>query len=142
MDADIVTKQGSTGTRAARVEELYRARLGAFVRVAAAITGDRESARDAVHDAFAASLRDLPPFRGEAALEAAATPAPRPDPEIRTMVAALPERQRLMLFLRYFADLDYATIGAVAGVSTGTVSATLSAAHAALRAALQTGRQQ
>ena len=49
------------------------------------------------------------------------------------VVAALPERQRLVGFLRYFADLEYREIGAALGIETGTVSATLHAAHANLR---------
>jgi RNA polymerase sigma factor (sigma-70 family) len=44
-------------------------------------------------------------------------------------VAALPDRQRLAVFLRYYADLDYAAIATALGVERGTVSATLSAAH-------------
>lgn len=52
---------------------------------------------------------------------------------VEALVAALPERQRLALFLRYYADLDYAGIAAVLDVTPGTVAATLHAAHAALR---------
>jgi RNA polymerase sigma factor (sigma-70 family) len=52
---------------------------------------------------------------------------------VRDWVAALPERQRLAVFLRYFADLDYRSIAAVLEVEVGTVSATLATAHAALR---------
>jgi RNA polymerase sigma factor (sigma-70 family) len=48
-------------------------------------------------------------------------------------VSALPERQRLVVFLRYYADLDYRSIAVVLGIEVGTVSATLSAAHTALR---------
>lgn len=59
------------------------------------------------------------------------------DGELRAAVAALPERQKLMLFLRHYADLDYATIGAVVGARRGTVAATLHAAHAALRETLK-----
>jgi RNA polymerase sigma factor (sigma-70 family) len=55
----------------------------------------------------------------------------------RALVAALPERQRHVLFLRYYADLDYASIAAALGIKTGTVAATLNAAHAALRTQLQ-----
>jgi RNA polymerase sigma factor (sigma-70 family) len=55
---------------------------------------------------------------------------------VRAAVAALPERQRHALFLRYYADLDYAAIAAALGVRRGTVSATLNHAHEALRAAL------
>jgi RNA polymerase sigma factor (sigma-70 family) len=49
----------------------------------------------------------------------------------------LPERQRLVLFLRYYADLSYTQIGAALGLRTGTVSATLAAAHRTLRARLE-----
>jgi RNA polymerase sigma-70 factor (ECF subfamily) len=56
--------------------------------------------------------------------------------DVRTAVAALPERQRLALFLRSYADLDYAAIASALGVRRGTVSATLNHAHEALRAAL------
>jgi RNA polymerase sigma factor (sigma-70 family) len=52
-------------------------------------------------------------------------------------LAALPERQRLALFLRYYADLDYAGIAEALGISRGTVSATLHAAHANLQSKLE-----
>jgi RNA polymerase sigma-70 factor (ECF subfamily) len=55
------------------------------------------------------------------------------DAAVRAWVAALPERQRLAVFLRYFADLDYRSIAAALQVEVGTVSATLAQAHAALR---------
>ena len=55
----------------------------------------------------------------------------------RELVAALPDRQRVTLFLRYYADLDYAAIAIILGVKPGTVAATLNAAHAALRSQLQ-----
>jgi DNA-directed RNA polymerase specialized sigma24 family protein len=57
--------------------------------------------------------------------------------EVRFAVALLPERQRLTLFLRYYADLDYAAIADVLGVSEGTVAATLHASHRALRRRLE-----
>ena len=60
-----------------------------------------------------------------------------PDPQIRALVASLPERQKLAVFLRYYADLDYRGIAEALDVEVGTVSATLSAAHAALRKALE-----
>jgi RNA polymerase sigma-70 factor (ECF subfamily) len=56
--------------------------------------------------------------------------------ELREAIARLPERQRLVLFLHYFADLDYRTIAKVVGVRSGTVAATLNAARTALREAL------
>lgn len=56
---------------------------------------------------------------------------------IRRYIAALPERQREAVFLRYFADLDYRTIARVLEVEPGTVSASLSAAHQTLRKRLE-----
>ncbi|MEP6812328.1 MAG: sigma factor-like helix-turn-helix DNA-binding protein [Actinomycetota bacterium] len=55
---------------------------------------------------------------------------------LRVRLAALPERQRLCVFLRYFADLEYLEIAAALGIEVGTVSATLHAAHVALRPVL------
>lgn len=52
---------------------------------------------------------------------------------VRAAVARLPERQRLVLFLRYYGDLDYRTIAQAAGIQVGTVGAELHAAHRALR---------
>jgi RNA polymerase sigma factor (sigma-70 family) len=58
---------------------------------------------------------------------------PERDAAVRAWVASLPERQRLAVFLRHFADLDYRSIASVLEVEVGTVSATLATAHAALR---------
>jgi RNA polymerase sigma factor (sigma-70 family) len=57
--------------------------------------------------------------------------------ELRALIAMLPERQRVALFLRYYADLDYRAIAEALGVKPGTVAATLSAAHAAIRTSLE-----
>jgi RNA polymerase sigma-70 factor (ECF subfamily) len=59
------------------------------------------------------------------------------DAMVRAWVASLPERQRLAVFLRYFADLDYRSIATALDVEVGTVSATLATAHAALRRAYE-----
>jgi RNA polymerase sigma factor (sigma-70 family) len=53
----------------ADIEGLYRARFGAFLRVASGITGDAESGRDAVQEAFARAIRRRADFRGEGSLE-------------------------------------------------------------------------
>jgi RNA polymerase sigma factor (sigma-70 family) len=81
---------------------------------------------------------------------AAESDRPAPDPaaaasrwddpgadDVHAAVTALPERQRLVLFLRYYADLDYAAIGEALGIAPGTVAAALHAAHAAVRRQLQ-----
>lgn len=59
------------------------------------------------------------------------------DWQVRALVAALPERQRLVLFLRYYADLDYERIAEALAIEPGTVGATLNHAHAAIRRALE-----
>jgi RNA polymerase sigma-70 factor, ECF subfamily len=64
-------------------------------------------------------------------------PEHEPRSELATLVAALPERQRLVLFLRYYADLDYRRIAQILGVEIGTVSAALHAARSRLRQALE-----
>ena len=153
----------TVGDHRAELEALYRGRFHVFLRVATAITRDEHRAYDAVQDGFASAIRDERRFRGEGPLEAwvwrivinaartsrqdeppadVTTPsvngaAPSADPELRARIAELPERQRTVLFLRHFADLDYRAIGEVLGISPGTVGATLSAAHASLRRTLE-----
>jgi DNA-directed RNA polymerase specialized sigma24 family protein len=58
------------------------------------------------------------------------------DPEIAAAVRGLPERQRLALFLRYYADLDYDAIAEALNITPGTVGASLNAAHRALKVRL------
>jgi RNA polymerase sigma factor (sigma-70 family) len=60
-----------------------------------------------------------------------------PDADVLAELARLPERQRLVVFLRYYADLDYATIGVALDISSGTVASTLNSAHSALRRLLE-----
>ncbi len=146
------------------LEALYRSRFDVFARVAASVTGDSERARDAVQEAFATAVLKRGSFRADGPLEAwvwrivlnaarsdvrrgiravdydepaAANGQPERDAELRVALARLPERQRTAIFLRYYADLDYAAIGEALGIRTGTVSATLTAAHAALRSRLE-----
>jgi RNA polymerase sigma factor (sigma-70 family) len=143
------------------IEAVYRERYDRFRDVLASLTGSHESGRDAVQETFAQALRDRASFRGEGSLEAwiwriavrtagrlnaergsyefspngAAAPSPAwsdLDPELADAVRLLAPRQRLMVFLHYFADLPYAHIAAVCSVSEGTVAATLSQAREAL----------
>lgn len=140
------------------LEALYRERLPEYRRAATAIAGDEESGRDAVQEAFAKAIRKRRRFRGEGQLEAwllrivvnAARDARRrrlrqvelPEPiatraeNLGLPLGLLTERQREVLFLHYYADLDYTTIAQALGISSGTVGATLSAARETLRGAL------
>lgn len=56
---------------------------------------------------------------------------------LQATIALLPERQRLILFLRYYADLDYQQIADALGLRRGTISAALYAAHQTLRQHLE-----
>jgi len=144
------------------LEELYRRRHAAFQVMLGSVTGSVESARDVVQEAFAQALRDQNGFRGDGSLEAwvwriafrvaigsagsrelSTDEVPEvafidesADPALAAAVRQLPAQRRLVVFLRYFADLSYAEIGATLGIAEGTVAATLSQAHAQLGAAL------
>ncbi len=61
------------------------------------------------------------------------TDDPPPESELHALLSGLPERQRHALFLRYYADLDYATIAEALEISSGTVGATLAQAKDNLR---------
>jgi RNA polymerase sigma-70 factor (ECF subfamily) len=152
-----------SGAKLSEIEAVYREGFAEFRRVAAAIAGDQEAALDIVQDAFGTAIRRRKTFRGEGPLEAwiwrvvvntasdhrrharpvtasADTPRQNGDVEdsgaLAVAISLLPERQRLALFLRYYADLDYNAIADALGVRPGTVAASLNAAHAALRRAL------
>ena len=156
------------GASPARLEALYRERFEHFARVASAICGDVDRGRDAVQTAFTTAVRERRSFRGSGPVEAwvwrivvnearRIAREPRTEPletlhpvaanghreplELGALIAALPERQREALFLRYYADLDYRAIADVLGIEVGTVSATLSAAHQTLRERLEEARR-
>jgi RNA polymerase sigma-70 factor (ECF subfamily) len=76
--------------------------------------------------------------RSEAVVDAVlAEREPAPDEPILRALAELPERQRLVVFLRFFADLDYAAIARVLEISEGTVGSTLNQAQSRLRELLE-----
>jgi RNA polymerase sigma-70 factor (ECF subfamily) len=145
------------------LEQLYRDRYRTFRDVLAGVVGSQDLAREVVQEAFARALRERRRFRGEGSLEAwvwrialnvalktrhelrrewaldwelAADPE-RPDRDIRSAVEALPPRRRLVIFLRYYADLSYAEIADVMDVAEGTVAATLAQAKAELGRVLE-----
>ena len=146
------------------LEQLYRDRYRTFRDVLAGIVGSHDLAREVVQEAFARALRERRSFRGDGSLEAwvwkiavntalkkrrvlvreqeleaepAADAVPSADPSIRAAVLALPPRRRLVIFLRYFADLSYREIAQIVGISEGTVAATLSQAHRELARQLE-----
>jgi RNA polymerase sigma-70 factor (ECF subfamily) len=148
------------------LESLYRDRYGRFEAVLASVTGDRESGRDVVQEAFATALARAGQFRGDGSLEgwvwkialrlAARRPrrsrplpegleesqaAPgRLDEDVLEGLRMLSPRRRLFIFLRYFADLSYAEIAEACGVSRGTVAATLAEARSQLEPFVERGR--
>jgi RNA polymerase sigma factor (sigma-70 family) len=84
--------------------------------------------------------RDLPPASvplRELGDEQPASNGEAPPRDLRAVIAGLPERQRLVLFLRYYADLDYQRIANVLEIQPGTVGATLNQAHTALKRLLE-----
>lgn len=147
------------------VERVYHAHLAGLRRVAAGVSGSREAAPDLVQEAFVRALRELDSFRGDGPVEGwlwrivvnvalnhrrghrpslvplsndpsvAANDDWLPGP-VSSAVRSLPERQRLVLFLRYYADLNYGAIAEALSISTGTVGATLTAARASLLEAI------
>jgi RNA polymerase sigma-70 factor (ECF subfamily) len=155
-----------TESRRTELEALYRERYAGFRSALATVVGSYDEARDVVQDAFAAALTDIGSFRGEGTLEAwvmriglrlairrrnrrepggriddawavAALVEPERDPELACAIRQLSERRRLVVFLHYYADLSYASIGELAGISEGTVAATLAQARTALRTAME-----
>lgn len=69
--------------------------------------------------------------------EAESSGGDRDNARVRRLIATLPDQQRTALFLRYYADLDYATIAQALDVKPGTVAATLNAARERLRGQLE-----
>jgi RNA polymerase sigma factor (sigma-70 family) len=91
--------------------------------------------RVVINEALALRRRRVPELEwdSESSASSSGNHVPEQDVAVRAWVVSLPERQRLAVFLRYFADLDYQSIANALGVEVGTVSATLATAHAALR---------
>ncbi|HET7128266.1 MAG TPA: sigma-70 family RNA polymerase sigma factor [Gaiellaceae bacterium] len=155
----------NSGASQAALEEVYRRRYAGFLRLGFAILGSHDLAREAVQETFAAALRERESFRGEGSLEGWLWKAmlntcrqeqrrrrrlsdeqppelgtngqPAEWPELRALIAALPDQERHALFLRYYADLSQDEIADVLGVRPGTVGATLTHARNKLRVALR-----
>jgi RNA polymerase sigma-70 factor (ECF subfamily) len=147
---------------AAALERLYRERYTRFRNGVAPVAGSYEAAHDAVQEGFARALRASSQYSGEGSLEGwvwrivlrtaleqrrpgeelpldAVDPVfvePERDFALTSAVQALPPRRRLIVFLRYFADLPYQTIADVLDIDEGTVAATLAQAKQALAVTL------
>lgn len=116
-----------------------------------------------VQESFARALKSRAEFRGDGPLEAwiwkialrvafemrgqanevelaeafePDLPQPERDEKLAAALRELSPRRRLVIFLRYVADLDYREIARVCEISEGTVAATLAQAKAALAASL------
>ncbi|HUZ15648.1 MAG TPA: RNA polymerase sigma factor [Gaiellaceae bacterium] len=142
------------------IEELYRSRYASYRGGVAALLGSYDGARDVVQEAFAQAIRDRRDYRGEGPLAAwvwriavrtalrgrgaggsdlpleeafeTASPHAERDSELAEALKRLSPRRRMVVYLRYFADLPYAEIASLLDISEGTVAATLSQAHAEL----------
>ena len=138
----------SKGATQAEIEAIYRDRFRAFLFGVTALLGDGEAALDVVQDGFALALQRRDSYRREGNLEAwlwrivlnvardrrRSTRRPtalyqaealggecEPDRDLRATLLALPERQRLAVFLRYYADLSYEQIAEALGIRVGLV---------------------
>jgi RNA polymerase sigma factor (sigma-70 family) len=147
---------------AEEIERVYLERYAPFRRAVAAIVGGEERAHDAVQDGFARALAKRRQYKGgsleawvwrivvrqafdlrerpvvalEEELDTRLVDSDR-DPELAAAIRRLPPRRRLIVFLRYFADLSYEQIAELMGISAGTVGAALTQAHDELRAELE-----
>lgn len=148
----------------AGIERLYRERYLRFRNGVAPVAGSYEAAHDAVQEGFARALRASRQYSGRGSLEGwiwrivlrtaveqkrrphedisldAVDPGfvePERDFALSEAVRAMPPRRRLVVFLRYFADLPYQTIAEVLEIDAGTVAATLAQAREALAEILE-----
>jgi len=144
---------------AAAIEVLYRHRYTRFRNGVAPIVGSYEAAHDAVQEGFARALRASGQYGGRGSLEGwvwrvvlrtaleqrrkdaddlpleeldLSFVEPERDLALTDAVRSLPPQRRLVVFLRYFADLPYRTIAEALEIDTGTVAATLAQARDAL----------
>jgi RNA polymerase sigma-70 factor (ECF subfamily) len=148
---------------AAAIEELYRERYSRFRNGVAPVAGSYEAAHDAVQEGFSRALRASAQYSGRGSLEgwvwrivlrtaieqrgpADEVPLDEIDPAfveperdfaLAAAVQTLPPRRRLVVFLRYFADLEYRTIAEALAIDEGTVAATLAQAKQALTEILE-----
>jgi RNA polymerase sigma factor (sigma-70 family) len=156
----------NTQANAETIETLYRRHSSALVLFAAAMTGDRARAQDAVHQVFArllaqggigqamaakaylfacvrnAILNEAKARRREVALDAGAAWFEPPDRDyaaelrLRKALGALDDAQREVTVLHVWGELTFAEIGEVLGVSPNTAASRYRYALARLREAM------
>jgi RNA polymerase sigma-70 factor, ECF subfamily len=157
-------RMGRSGATSAEIEAVYRERFRAFLFTVTALLRDGDAALEAVQEGFSVALHRRRSFRREGNLESwlwrivlnvardrlrsirrertieeatASSEMDSSDDDVRAALLRLPERQRLAVFLRYYADLSYEQIADALGVRVGTVAASLHAARASLRQHLE-----
>lgn len=143
--------------------EFYRASRGSCLKAVTAVVGDPALAEEQVAEAFARAWTSWGTVRRHAAPRAwvvrtalnfgvswwrrrrrevplaehdaatAGSPDAGVDPSLIAALRRLPARQREVLALRIFLDLDTETTAKVTGIAPGTVTAHLSRALTALR---------
>jgi RNA polymerase sigma-70 factor (sigma-E family) len=143
--------------------DFYRSSKDSCLRAVTAVTGDRDVAEDQVAEAFTRAWTAWGKVRGHTAPQAwvvrtalnlgvsrwrrrhrevpladhdaAATPGygEGVDPALIAALRRLPVRQREVLALRIFLDLDTETTAKTIGIAPGTVTAHLSRAVTSLR---------
>jgi len=152
----------TTRANSATIEMLYQRHSSALVLFAAAISGDRARAQDAVHQVFAkllaqgidhaanakaylfasvrnAILNDANARGREVALDARSAWFEPPDRDyaaelrLRQALAALDDGQREVTVLHIWGELTFAEIGEVLGVSPNTAASRYRYALARLR---------
>ena len=153
----------------AGVSALFRAHHLELVRLALVMVGDLAAAEDVVQDVFERLHRRWHRLRNRdsalayarsavlngcaavarrhlAALQAGAGPpdaaqAAADRSELAVALRALPHRQREVLVLRYYLDLDIAEIAATLRINPSTVRSTSARGLAALASALREGER-
>lgn len=154
VDLDVAAR-----AREAAFEDLYRERYAPMVRVAALLVDRTDLAEEMVQDAFArlyshwgqvdsprAYLRtavvnrcnDALRRRRRAAREAPpGEPVSGPPDPLWDAIAGLPRRQRIVIVLRFYEDLDLEEIAAVIGARPGTARSLLHRALTNLRGVIE-----
>ena len=157
-------------SRADELDDLFRDQYPALVRLAVAMTGDRDTAEDLAQEAFARAWPRIPRLRDPSAaplylrrtlinlarrgyqrraldvrarLHRADPTSDRDVVETMTVVAALqllPARQRACVVLRFYEDLTEQATAQVLGVSVGTVKSQVHKALKRLEPILGEGR--